>query len=74
MIAKKNRSIVNIRKGIEMISGCYKRHYKDILVVLNNEKGIVLKNMICEVFVDEIVVVSGISPSAIKSFAFDGNK
>ncbi len=83
IIAKKDRNIANIRKGMEMILSSHKLDVingtalfkdKNTLTILNNVRGAVSKDMICEVFADKIIIASGTKPSIIKGSAFDGNK
>jgi dihydrolipoamide dehydrogenase len=82
IIAKKDRNIANIRKGMGIILSSHKLNVingtalfedKNTLKILNNEIGTVSKKgVICEVFADKIIIASGTKPSTIKGSAFDG--
>jgi dihydrolipoamide dehydrogenase len=83
IIAKKDRNIANIRKGMKMILSSHKLDIisgtalfkdKNTLAILDNERGTVPKDVIHEVFAGKIIIASGTKPSIIKGFAFDGNK
>jgi dihydrolipoamide dehydrogenase len=83
IIAKKDRNIDSIRKGMKMILSSHKLDIingtalfkdKNTLTILNNERVTVSKDVICEVFADKIIIASGTKPSIIKGSAFDGNK
>ncbi|MCA6079653.1 MAG: NAD(P)/FAD-dependent oxidoreductase [Endomicrobium sp.] len=79
IIIKKDRNIANIRKGMETILSSYNNidiingtvsfKNKNTLIVLNDSK-----NEAFEVFANKVIIASGTKPSAIKDFAFDGNK
>lgn len=79
IIIKKDRNIANIRKGMEtilssynnidIINGAVSFKNKNTLIVLNDSK-----NEAFGVFANKIIIASGTKPSAIKDFAFDGNK
>ncbi|MDR3274888.1 MAG: NAD(P)/FAD-dependent oxidoreductase [Endomicrobium sp.] len=78
IVSRKNKNIVNIRKGMEIILSSYNisvlngsASFKDknTLIVLNNEK-----NEESEIYGDKIIIASGTKPSIVKDFIFDGNK
>ncbi|GHT22679.1 dihydrolipoyl dehydrogenase [Endomicrobiia bacterium] len=83
IIAKKDKNIANIRKGMEMVLASHKLDVisgsalfkdKNTLTVLNNERGTVSEDVIYEVLADKIIIASGTKPSIIKGSAFDGSK
>lgn len=78
ILAKKDRNIANLRKGmrtilssynVDIIEGVASFRDKNNLIVSNSER-----NNILEIFANKIVIASGTSPSIMKGFAFDGNK
>jgi dihydrolipoamide dehydrogenase len=83
IIAKKDRNITNIRKGMKMILSSHKLDVingtalfknKNTLMILNSESGTVSKDVIFEIFADKIIIASGTKPLIIKDSVFDGSK
>ncbi|MDR3256197.1 MAG: NAD(P)/FAD-dependent oxidoreductase [Endomicrobium sp.] len=76
IIAKKDRNIANIRKGMEMILSSYSidiingfASFKDKNTLTVLDSGITT-----EVSTDKIIIASGTKPSVVKNFIFDGDK
>ena len=71
IIAKKDKTIPNIRKGMEMILKSY-----GIDVLMNEAASFKDKNTLLvganEITADKIIIASGTKPSQIKDFAFNG--
>ncbi|AKL97660.1 dihydrolipoyl dehydrogenase family protein [Endomicrobium proavitum] len=77
IIAKKDKTIANLRKGMELILSSYGIDIikgsatfksKDALEVLDEN------NKTDEVRAEKIIIASGSKPAVIKGFAFDGKK
>jgi len=72
IIAKKDKLISNIRKGMDMILSSYG------IEVLKGEASFKNKNTLLvdqqEITADKIIIASGSKSSEIKNFPFDGNK
>jgi len=78
IIEKKKKTVSNIKNGMKMVLSSYgidivkgsaSFKTKNILIVSDGEKNIIL-----ELYAAKIIVASGTSPSVIENFVFDGNK
>ncbi|MDR3281957.1 MAG: FAD-dependent oxidoreductase, partial [Endomicrobium sp.] len=78
IIEKKKKNVSNIKNGMKMVLSSYgidivkgsaSFKTKNILIVSDDEKNIIL-----ELYAAKIIVASGTSPSVIENFVFDGNK
>ncbi|MCL2484836.1 MAG: NAD(P)/FAD-dependent oxidoreductase [Endomicrobia bacterium] len=72
IISKKDKTIANIRKGMELILSSYpidvikgSASFKDTNVLTVSDK---------EIFADKIIISAGTIPASIKGFDFDGEK
>ena len=81
IIDKKDKSIVNIRKGMEMILASYENievvkgaaFFKDKNILAVSCHSGESRNLI-EVAADKIIIASGANPYEFKGFEFDGEK
>jgi dihydrolipoamide dehydrogenase len=78
VIAKKNKSVSNIRNGIrivlasydiDIVKGCASFKNKNTLIVSDGKK-----NTILEVSAGKIIIATGTSPSVVENFVFDSDK
>jgi dihydrolipoamide dehydrogenase len=78
IVAKINKNIANIRKGMELILSSYSVDVINGSASLRDENTIKVTNNenseIYKIFTDKIIIASGTKPATVKDFVFDGSK
>jgi dihydrolipoamide dehydrogenase len=76
IIAKKDRNITNIRRGMDLILASYSIDVIKGVASFKNKNSLAISNSekTVEIFADKIIIATGTKPSVMKGFSFDDIK
>jgi dihydrolipoamide dehydrogenase len=74
IVAKKDRSIANIRKGMDLILASYSIDIIKGVVSFKDRNSLIISDDVRtrEIFADKIIIATGTKPSMVEKFRFDG--
>ncbi|MDR1926929.1 MAG: NAD(P)/FAD-dependent oxidoreductase, partial [Endomicrobium sp.] len=76
IIAKKDRNVANIRRGMDLILASYSINVIKGVASFKDKNSLAISNgeKIVEIFADKIIIATGTKPSVMEGFSFDDIK